>query len=117
MRFHQLAIGERFEFEGATYVKIKALTALSEAGGGERFIRRSAEVRVVAGSGQSAPGGVRVLQPDVVLQAFDAFYDHCVQCIEAARSDGFESAAAQPQCDLAQARQRFLRRLALPSRR
>jgi hypothetical protein len=44
VKFPQLPIGERFEYQGATLVKIGPLTACSAAGGESQLIPRSALV-------------------------------------------------------------------------
>ncbi len=55
MRFHRLSIGQRFAFEGETWVKINTLVASCERTAHHRVIRRSAEVRPLA-AGDSATG-------------------------------------------------------------
>ncbi len=50
MRFHQLPVGETFEYQGRIYVKTGPLTAAARDGGSQRCIPRSAGVRpVIAG--------------------------------------------------------------------
>ncbi|MGD2074045.1 MAG: hypothetical protein PVI91_00015 [Gammaproteobacteria bacterium] len=118
MRFHQLALGQRFEFEGEVYVKSTPIIAVVEATGRERFIRRSANVRAMPQTDESVAGAPaqRRLDPQAVLQAFDAFYAHCVRCLEALpRSPGGEGARSRR--ELEAARQAFLERLRLRSRR
>jgi hypothetical protein len=48
MKFPQLPIGERFEYQGATLVKIGPLTACADHGGDSRLIPRSAVVTPTA---------------------------------------------------------------------
>ena len=52
MRFPQLALGQRFEFQGRQYTKNGPLTASEEASGEQRMIPRSAEVTLLDAEGQ-----------------------------------------------------------------
>ncbi len=99
MKLQHLAIGDRFEYEGAVYVKTGPLTAASDKGG-QRVIPRSAVLAPV-GSGAAAATAEDRLERRRVLLAFEAFYADC-----AARVDAAGQAA------LATARQRFLAALA-----
>lgn len=49
MKFHQIPIGTRFEFEGVVYVKSSALTANRIDSGAQRVIPRSAALRPIEG--------------------------------------------------------------------
>lgn len=51
MRFPQLKIGQRFEYQSKTYTKTGPLTASEEGTGASSMIRRSAKVTLVDGSG------------------------------------------------------------------
>lgn len=95
MKLQHLAIGDRFEFDGAVYVKTGPLTAASERGG-QRVIPRSAVLRPV-GSAAAAAVATGTLARPQVLAAFEAFYTACA---------GLVDAAGQGQ--LAAARERFL---------
>jgi hypothetical protein len=44
MKFPQLPLGQRFEYQGETLVKVGAMTACNERGGNTRLIPRSAVV-------------------------------------------------------------------------
>jgi hypothetical protein len=48
MKFPQLPLGQRFEYQGETLVKVGAMTACNERGGNTRLIPRSAVVVPVA---------------------------------------------------------------------
>jgi hypothetical protein len=110
MRFHQLALGQRFEFEGDVYVKTKPMTAVGEADRGERFIRRSADVRPLPPpDGSPAPRPGSGLAAETVLQAFGAFYAHCVRCLDEGALEAGERESIRRR--LEEARQQFLDRL------
>ncbi len=49
MKFPQLPIGSRFEFEGVQYIKSGPLTATASDGSGQRLIKRSAIVTPLDG--------------------------------------------------------------------
>jgi len=117
MKFYQVPLGRRFEFEGEVYVKSKPLTAVNEGNGEERFIRRAADVTLLQQDVPAAPVAAAAttvaLEPDAVLAAFEGFYKQCVSCVEemagAATMEALESARHR----LGEARQRFLDTLAL----
>ncbi|MEJ2693505.1 MAG: polysulfide reductase chain A [Candidatus Thiodiazotropha sp.] len=53
MRFPQVAIGQRFTFQGRQYTKTGPLTASEEHTGKQRLLARSAEVTLIDGAGQA----------------------------------------------------------------
>lgn len=48
MKFGQLPIGTRFEYEGVRYLKRGPLVAAREDGGPQRFLGRYADVRLAS---------------------------------------------------------------------
>lgn len=97
MKFTQLPIGARFEFEGKVYVKTGPVAAASEQGG-QRVIPRYAVLKPLDGAAPAAkPAPGRKLDEAAVLAAFEAFYADCARHVD-------ESA----RMDLAAARARFL---------
>lgn len=101
MKFPQLPVGARFEYEGRVYVKTGPISAASEQGG-QRMIPRHAVLRPVDGTPEPAPPkAARTLDEGVVLAAFEDFYATCA---------GLAGGAAAP--ELAAARARFLAALA-----
>ncbi len=81
MKFHDIAIGQRFEAsDGAVYVKTSPLLASPEIGSASRFMARSAQVRPLDGG--EAPAKVteeKRLRTDDAVAAFDVFYAGCTQ--------------------------------------
>ena len=112
MKFHQVPLGQRFEFEGEVYVRTKPLTAVNEGNGEERFIRRAADVTLL----QQAPPEVPVvptaasvaLEPDAVLAAFEGFYKQCVSCVEDMASEATTESLESVRQRVNEARQHFL---------
>jgi hypothetical protein len=51
MRFPQVAIGQRFTYQGKHYTKTGPLTASEEGGGAQRMIPRAAEVTLIDAAG------------------------------------------------------------------
>jgi hypothetical protein len=49
MKFPQLPVGQRFEYQGETLVKVGPMTACNERGGNSRLIPRSAAVVPITG--------------------------------------------------------------------
>jgi hypothetical protein len=102
MKFQQLPLGARFEFEGQVYCKTGPMTASSEAGG-QRMMPRWADLRVLDGLARPRPRQVpESLDADRVRAAFEVFVAELSELVEAER---------QPA--LAHARGRFLKTLGL----
>jgi len=98
MKLQHLAIGARFEYEGAVYVKTGPLTAASEEGG-QRIIPRYAilkplDVPAVESNPSSIKGRLEAVR---VRTAFERFYESCQRLVPEGGRD-----------ELAEARQQFL---------
>lgn len=115
MKFHQLSIGQRFEFEGEVYVRTRPMIAVREANGSSRMIRRSATVRVLAQeTAASTPTHENEgLEREAVLQAFDVFYAHCLRELGDIESAADSEQMKQVRGSLKEARGRFLESLSL----
>ena len=98
MKLQQLAIGARFEYEGAVYVKTGPLTAASEEAG-QRIIPRYAILRPLdAPAAESSPSSTKGrLEAVRVRTAFERFYESCERLVPENRRN-----------ELAEARQQFL---------
>jgi hypothetical protein len=84
MKFQQLSVGQRFEFEGQVYVKISALLAQSEASSGQRLLPRSAVVRLLEREIPSVAARTKKELPGVaeLSAALDQFHLDCVASVE-----------------------------------
>lgn len=102
MKFGQLPIGTRFDYEGVHYVKTGPLVAAPEDGGQQRFLGRYADVRVLVAT---APAAARAAVDWPA--AFDAFYAACLAAIDTVGAVD-PNAAAQVRQQLEAARQRLL---------
>lgn len=99
MKFQQLPMGARFEYEGKVYTKTGPIQAAAESGG-QRVIPRFAVLKPLdAKLKDEAPRRGRKLDEAAVLAAFEAFYGECVD---------LPGEDAERQAALAAARQRFL---------
>lgn len=104
MKFQQLALGARFEFEGAAFVKSGPLTATSEAGQ-QRMIPRFAVLKPLDTAQPVAPAKVvGKIDAERLLAAFDVFYQDAATLLQA---DNAELPAEKLEA-LVAARQRFL---------
>lgn len=100
MKFQQLPIGARFEYEGRVYVKTGPLSAASDEDG-TRMIPRYVELTPLDGTPSAArPKTGRKLDEAVVMTAFEAFYGTCSRLAD-----------DSGRLELAAARQRFLETL------
>ena len=113
MRFHQLSMGQRFEFEGEVYVRTKPLIAVNEASGHQRFIRRSALVKVLSQDAAAAVQDDAVndasgITREAVVAAFDAFYASCLLELKDIEDGVDKTQLEQLREHFEEARQRFL---------
>lgn len=102
MKFDELQMGQRFEWNGVTYVKAGPVVAREESTGKSRMIPRYAVLKpvgeVAAASKKTAP---KMLSTDAVMAAFDPFYAVCVELIAQAHD-------SDAKASLESARKRFL---------
>jgi hypothetical protein len=96
MKFQQLPIGTRFEFEGREYTKTGPVTASSEQG--LRMIPRFAVLRPLDGY-VAPPPPLNKRDEAVVLAAFADFHGECARLL---------AGNAEAEATLEQARLRFL---------
>lgn len=111
MKFYELDAGQRFEYEGEIYTKINHVLSHHEQSGEKQLIRRSAEVSLVGGAGPTtpaAPAPKKELDQDLVLAAFDTFYNHCLQCVLDMAGKVDPQTLAEADNSLKQARQHFI---------
>ncbi len=105
MKFEQMQMGQRFEWNGVLYVKAGPVVAREEATGKSRMIPRYAALKPVgemaAVSKKEAP---KMVAREAVIAAFDVFYAECGEIVE--KCSDLEARAR-----LEAARQRFLESL------
>lgn len=83
MKFHDLEIGQRFEFEGAAYVKTSPVLAGQVEGGGSKFMARYLAVKLLDGAASSAQAAQKkMLRAGEVLSAFEAYHSACREELE-----------------------------------
>ncbi len=106
MKFHQVAVGQRFELEGEWYVKDRPLTATHEASGRSRLLRRSVNVSL---SGSPAPpASQQTLEVQKVQAAFEVYHAQCLACVRDLLVDAGPARAAAVHDRLDAARRGFL---------
>ncbi|TCS69004.1 hypothetical protein EDC61_12219 [Sulfuritortus calidifontis] len=108
MKFAQLPLGARFDFEGEVYVKTSPVAASNERGG-QKLIPRYAVLKPLDTAARPAPKAARALDEARVLAAFEAFAADCARLIDAAGSDATQHRLAR--AELEAARRRFLESL------
>ena len=110
MKFPHVPVGQRFLFQGETYVKVGPVTARRERDAETRLIPRSAMVRVPppdAGSPAASPMPL----PDWVLGALDA-YEGALRAVLRAPAAGPAPSRARLEAAMAAARRAFQEKLA-----
>lgn len=106
MKFDELQMGQRFEWNGVVYVKAGPVVAREEATGKSRMIPRYAVLKPVGEIPAVSKKKAQEMVPRaVVLEAFELFYAECSEIV--ARCS--ESEAMQR---LEAAKQRFVDALA-----
>ena len=108
MKFSQLPMGARFEYEGSVYVKTSPIAASGETGA-KKMIPRYAVLKPLDGTPKSEPRKVRSLDEAKVMAAFDAFSADCARLLDIATADTTQRAMLR--AELEAARQRFLEQL------
>ena len=83
MKFNDLAIGQRFELEGAAYVKTSPVLASRVDGGERKFLARYVVVLPLDDSERRpAEKAEKMLRAEAVLAAFDAYHARCREALE-----------------------------------
>ena len=104
MKFPQLPLGQRFEYQGETLVKVGVLTACNERGGNTRLIPRSAVVAPVADQTRVAATALPApLAPERVqsaLQRFEARWRSVLLDLDAATRERAEQMLTSAQAEL-----------------
>lgn len=102
MKFPQLPLGQRFEYQGETLVKVGAMTACNERGGSTRLIPRSAVVVPV--TAQTAPTAVPAPVPTERVQhaliGFEARWRDALEDLDDATRGRVEQALNSAHADL-----------------
>lgn len=95
-KFHLVAVGQHFEWDGKRYVKSTPLLATQVPEGGQKFMPRAALVKVVGSEGAPAPTVEKpaMLDSTTVRGAIERYHQRCVKLCEAC--------AQQPGDDIAQ---------------
>lgn len=109
MKFTQLPIGARFEFEGEAYVKTSPVAASNEKGG-QKLIPRYAVLTPLDAAAKPAPRAARTLDEARVMAAFEAFAADCARLLDAAEAEATRHRLAR--AELEAARRRFVESLA-----
>ena len=83
MKFTQIPLGTRFEFEGKIFSKTGPMTASADDGSGQRLIPRYAVLKPVDGAAPvvDAPPA-RQVDEACVIAAFDSFYATCLRLVD-----------------------------------
>lgn len=106
MKFHDLEIGQRFELDGAAYVKTSPVLACREDGS-SKFMARSALVKPLDGAElKSTAVKERLLRVDVVRAAFEVYHARCREVVE--RSEASADKRSDNTDALERGRQDFL---------
>ena len=105
MKFHELPIGQQFEFAGEIYVKSAPLIACHAQSGKQKFMPRYALVRLAGEAVPVVPVQIGSMIPaEAVIAAFEGFYACCLRSLEPMPAEKKEAASEA----LAQARKVFL---------
>jgi hypothetical protein len=107
MKFHDLPVGQQFEFEGEVYVKTGPFVANHGSSGRQKFMARYAVVKISGRATAPEPRSPRrMVQAGTVEAAFEAFYEKCGEALTGLDLPGDKLEGARAQ--LAEARTAFL---------
>jgi hypothetical protein len=89
MKFPQLPLGQRFEYQGETLVKVGAMTACNERGGNTRLIPRSAVVTAITAqtAPTAAPTPLATERVQTALSGFEAQWRGVLEELDEATRD------------------------------
>ncbi len=101
MKFAQLSIGQRFELDGAVFVKTSPMMAAKEGGGESRFMARYVVVKVLGGEvAPPKPQGARMVEEAAVTAAFETFHSRCREVLaRELPAEKWEAALAELEAD------------------
>jgi hypothetical protein len=115
MRFSQLPVGQRFEFEGIRYVKTGPMIGAEEAGGKTRFIARYALVQPLGGEHavpQPAATTPQSVDAAAVAAASEDFYRQARAIVETLGAEADAATFSRARSDLDATRAAFRAALA-----
>lgn len=82
MKFNQLAEGQQFKYQGRVYTRKGPLMAVDEKGN-SKLMPRSAVVTPLSGSSpEPVPDLERKITVEQAIESFEAFYTHCLNCLD-----------------------------------
>ena len=79
MKFHDLAIGQRFELDGAIYLKTSPVLASPEIGGSTKFMARYIAIRPLEGGERATVNADHGMIP---AAAFQTYHAQCQKILE-----------------------------------
>lgn len=83
MKFKLLSIGQKFEYEGETYVKTSPLIASNIKTAHNKMIPRYATLTLLDNTGtQEQQTKTEPLDAQEILNAFNLFYEQCIATLE-----------------------------------
>lgn len=113
MKFYELPIGSRFEYQGEEYSKETPLVARNKDNGQKKFMARSALVTVPENTSieQATEISDQTLTAETVRDAFEDFYNRCLDNMNQLTLEQEQS--NRMRLDLKKAREHFLHSLSL----
>lgn len=114
MKFQQLKVGQKFEYQGDSYVKHSPLVAIHTESGKQKLIPRYAAIVVIDADLPAEDKTVsRKISSDQIQTAFDMFYTDVVDALTKAGTDIDTPTLESIKQRLESSRQKFFRELGL----
>jgi len=82
MKFHELTIGQKFEFQGTAFIKTTPMIASAIENSTQKFMARSATVKPLDLLAPPIKPSQSTLQTEIVQNAFEKFYASCQAVLE-----------------------------------
>ena len=108
MKFHELAIGQKFEFQGVAYIKTTPMIASEIENSNQKFMARSAAVKPLDVSIPPPKPGKRMLEAELVHTSFEAFYARCQTALKEIQDEIKPESWSEIQEQITKERQIFL---------
>lgn len=108
MKFHEIAIGQKFEFQGIPYIKTTPMIASAIENASQKFMARSAAVRLLEALSPATPPSLTAVPLETVRTAFEAFYVHCQAALQTAQYELSPESIQSLQAVFAKEREAFL---------
>lgn len=113
MKFHELGIGQKFEFQGTTYIKTTPMIASAIESSAQKFMARSAQIKPLDVLVPPTKPEKSMIPAEIVQTAFETFYTRCQAALKGIQNEINSESFHALHDTLIKERQVFLHSLAI----